>query len=143
MYAARVMIAATALMLAAAAPAAAQVPPGHPGTSQAPARGPDMMGGMGGSTMQHMMGGMMGSGMMGSMPCSLTGPQAAIELTPEMVQNHLDAHITMTGNERLKVGEVTRREDGSIVASVITKKEGAVVDKFAIDPKNPRYQRID
>lgn len=110
--------------------------------------GPGMMGpgmmGMG----PGMMGGgygMMGPGMMmgGMMPCGGAAQQAAVEVTPEIVQKYLEGHVAMTGNDRLKVGEVTKRDDGTIVATIVTKNEGAVVDQFAIDPKTHMRQRID
>ncbi len=105
--------------------------------------GMGIMGGQMPPMMQQMMQKMMRGGMMGSaMPCG-PGQQAGTMLTPETVTKLLDAHIAMTGNSRLKVGEVARRDDGKIVASIVTRKEGAVVDKFAIDPNTHMRERLD
>jgi hypothetical protein len=125
----------------------------HPKQSQSGGSAPEAkmgMGMMGGQMppemMQQMMrnmmsgGGMMGPAMMaGGMPCG----QPMADLTADLVQKHLEAHVAMAGNDRLKVGEVSQGADGKITATILTKKEGAVVDKFSIDPKTHVHQRIE
>ncbi len=136
---------------AAAAASAAETHAQHHPDGAAPGGMMGMMGGMMGPQtmqrmMQHMGGGMpmmgmMGGGAAGAMPCP--GMQQAAELTPDTVRQHLEGHVAMTGNERLEVGDVAARDDGTIVATIVTRAEGAVVDKFAIDPRTHARKRID
>ncbi|MBW7851690.1 MAG: hypothetical protein H3C38_14450 [Rhodospirillales bacterium] len=99
------------------------------------------MGGMGGGMGGGIpMMGMMGGGA-GAMPCP--DMEQTAELTPDTVRQHLEGHVAMTGNERLKVGDVAAQDDGTIVATIVTRAEGAVVDKFAIDPRTHTRKRVD
>lgn len=159
MYAMR--MAAFALSLLAAGPALAQtaqtqttdqqqqqqtqpMPGMGPGMGNGPGMGmgPGMGGGQGGGRMGHR--GMGGGGcMMGGGPAG--GPQAMAqqEITPEFVKTQMEARMQRKGNPRLKLGEVTKQADGSILVTVVTKKENAVVDKLVIDPKTNTRKRID
>ena len=86
---------------------------------------------------EHGMRGMgMGAGM--QMPC---GPAAAI--TPETVSRRITQRLERRGNQRVKLGAVAEAADGVITAEIVTVKEGALVDRFAIDPKTGRWQRIE
>ncbi len=92
---------------------------------------------------QGMMGqGMMGQGMMGQgMPCREARGGAA-EMTPETVTQHLQQHLERRGNDRLALGEVAEAEDGTITADIVTKAEGALVERFAFDPDTGRMRRL-
>ncbi len=152
MYAMR--MAAFALGLMAAGTALAETPstttttPSTPQQQTTPAQPaqPGMMGPGMGMGQGGMMGGQgMGRGMkhgmgMGMGPC---GQQAAGEVTVDTVKAGMEAKLARTGNSHVKLGEVTKQADGTIVATIVTKKEGALVDKFVIDPKTHTRKRVD
>lgn len=137
MYAMR--MAAFALGLLAAGPAMAQTAQSQTGTAEQQQTKP--MPPMPGMGMGHGHGMGRGMGMSGQGPCGQQ--QGAVEVTPDSVKARLEARLERMGNARLKVGEVTKQADGTILATVVTKKENVVVDKFVIDPKTGSRTRVD
>jgi hypothetical protein len=114
--------------------------------------GPGMMGP--GQGMGH---GMMGQGMMGY--GNGTGPAAPgagwgshcpnaettaldKDLTVDDVRERLGRNLQMQGNERLKVGDVTRTDDDTIVAEIVT-VDDSLVQRLEIDRHSGRMQRIN
>lgn len=142
-----------ALAVAAAAagmigqPAGADDRPWGPG-----GYGPGMMGGYGPGMMMGqggygpgMMGGygpgmMMGSGGYGH-PCAGAVGGDGRELTEADVKSALEARLRWMGNDRLQVGPV-KTADGRIVADIVT-KDGALVDRMAVDPKTGTWRRVN
>lgn len=148
MYAMR--IAAVALGLMAAGTALAETPttttPSTTQTQTAPEQPmqPGMMGPGMGMGRGGMMGGPgMGRGMKGGMGMGPCGQQASGEITVDTVKAGMEAMLTRKGNSHVKLGEVTKQADGTILATVVTKKENALVDKFVIDPKTHTRKRVD
>lgn len=150
MYAMR--MAAFALGLMAAGTALAQTPSTTtttPSTAQqqtTPAQPmqPGMMGPGMGMGRGGMMGGPgMGHGMKGGMGMGPCAQQAGGEVTVDSVKARMEAMLTRRGNSHVKLGEVTKQADGTILATVVTKKENALVDKFVIDPKTHTHKRVD
>ncbi len=104
--------------------------------------GPGMMGQMGpGMMMGPMMGGQ--GGMMGPMmgqpgamaPCPgmQQGQQQGRDLSADDVRGFLERWIAMQGNPRLAVGSVEEKDEDTIVADIVTKEGGVLVDRFEID----------
>lgn len=91
--------------------------------------GPGMMGrGMYG---EGMMGrGMMGRGMMGPGFGHRIVP--AQDLSVDDVRHYLEDRLAVHGNERLKVGDVKRADDGTIVADIVT-VDGSLVERFNVN----------
>lgn len=152
MYAMRMAAFALGLMAAGTALAetpATTTPPTNPQQQAAPMQpgmgpggqgmGPGMMGqGMGQGMMGQGMG--RGHGMFGQAPC---GQQPAVEVTADSVKTHMEAWIARKGNSHIKIGAVTQQSDGTILATIVTKKENALVDKFVIDPKTNTRKRVE
>lgn len=117
-------------------------PPANQSQPGAPMMAPMMNDGMGdGRDMpfrhhHHRGHGMREMGM--GMPCAQS---AAI--TPETVSQRLTQRLERRGNPRVKLGAVTQGTDGLITAEIVTVKEGALVDRFAVDPKSGRWQRVE
>jgi hypothetical protein len=97
---------------------------------------------------QGMMG--MGKNMMGSMDmknctCPMMrgqGPMAPVDtLTEDHVRTMLENDLSWQGNTRLKVGAVKTGEDGNIVGDIVT-QDGALVDRWSVDPKTGAMQRM-
>ena len=113
--------------------------------------GPEMMGrGMmrGGMMMPEMMGHhMMGSqlgrhrGSMGHRFAPRVTP--VMHLTEDDVRHYFQHRLERRGNNRLKVGEVKKNDDDTIVADIVTAKEGALVDSFAVDRHTGRITRVN
>lgn len=125
----------------------AQTPPSTAQAQQPPAGSPGMMGdGMGMRGMGHHqhhqhrhMHGMMGGGTMMHGPgMGMAGP-----VTPETVAQTLAQRIAHRGNPRVKLGAVAQAADGTITAEIVTTKENALVDRFAVDPKTGMWRRVD
>jgi len=96
--------------------------------------------GMMGRGMMGMMGrGMMGSGMMSP---GMAGPGQGMghqgstvqqkQLTVKEARSILENYIKSTRNPNLKVGKIKDKGDG-FEAEIVTKKEGALVDKIFVD----------
>lgn len=120
--------------------------PGY-GMGQGYGMGPGMMGpgyGMGPGMMGPGYG--MGPGMMGP---GTTGPgygmwgRGNVNLTTDDVRNNLERWLAWQGNPRLKVGEVKEEGDDTIVAEIVTKKGGEVVDRMRIDRSTGAMRRIE
>ena len=119
---------------------------GHPGTMMGHGHGTGsgMMGpghGMGPGMMGPGYG--MGPGMMG--PGHGMGPPRAErdKAGVDDVRGFLERHLSWRGNTRLKVGEVAEKGDDAIVADIVTKKEGALVERFEIDRKTGFMRRVN
>ena len=65
----------------------------------------------------------------------------AVHLTEDDVRHYFEHRLERRGNERLKVGEVKKLDDDTIVADIVTAKEGALVDSFAVDRHTGRVTR--
>lgn len=98
--------------------------------------GSGMMGGgmMGGSMMKY------GGGYRGGVPCpantSLEGP-----LTVDQVKSILENRLAMHGNDRLKIGSVTEKDDTTIIAEIIT-VDGSLVEKLAFNRQTGWHQLV-
>lgn len=122
----------------------AQAPQGQETQSQqTPWQG---MTGMG----KNMMGGGMGHMPMNCMgmkncPCPMMrgqGPMAPVDtLTEDHVRAMLENDLSWQGNTRLKVGTVKTGEDGNIIGDIVT-QDGALVDRWSVDPKTGSMQRV-
>jgi len=112
--------------------------------------GPGMWGQMGSG-----MRGQMGPGMMGSMGPGMMGygpgaqgdcPYAKVaytdkKMTTADVTKFLEDRISHMGNKRLKVGEVTTKDDGAIIADIVT-VDDSLVQRLEFDPKTGRHHPI-
>ncbi|MBE0454113.1 hypothetical protein [Roseovarius autotrophicus] len=117
-----------------------------------------MMGGMRGGPMAEGMpgAGMMGGGMMGGggmkgmMGGHALGPGALYgigsgaptEMTQVRVEAFLADMLERHGNPRLRIGEITEAEDGSIVADIVT-VDGSLVQRLAFNRFPGLFRRID
>ncbi len=61
-------------------------------------------------------------------------------LTIGDVQTQLKQYLQHRGNDRLKIGEVTKLDDKTITAQIVT-KDGSVVEQFKIDKTTGRWSR--
>ncbi len=94
---------------------------------------------------------MMGPGMMapGGMARGWGGPPwwpnkaaAAEPLGADDVKGWLERWLAMHGNPRITVGRVEEKDDDTIVAELVTKEGGVVVDKFEIDRRTGGWRRV-
>ncbi len=104
--------------------------------------GPGMMGGYG----PGMQGSQMGPGMMGYGPgaqgdCPFNKASLDEDLTVESVTKFLEQRLSHMGNERLKVGEVTAKDDDTIVAEIVT-VDGSLVQKLEFDRDTGRHNPV-
>jgi len=126
--------------------------PGMVGGQMPMMGGPGMMGGqmpmMGGPGMMRgqmpMMGGcgmmgqmpMMGSGMMGGqMPMMGGWGRMQIlrrDLKADEVKHMMEHRLVWTGNQDIKLGKVTEKDDDTIEVEIVN-KDGKVVQKFQVD----------
>jgi len=93
-----------------------------------------MMGGQGG---YGMMGGRGGYGMMGPGAGQPYGPQYKEHrkaLTEKDAKGILENYLKASRNPNLKLGKIEDK-DNAFEASIVTKKEGALVDRIAVDKR--------
>lgn len=129
----RTVAAALALMLAAGTPAFAH---GTGASQQGHAGGGTMGPGM-------MMGPMMGQpGTMGPCPGIRQGGQADRDLSADDVRAWLERWLATQGNPRLAVGSVEEKDENTIVADIVTKEGGVLVDRFEIDRHTGAMRRV-
>ena len=57
----------------------------------------------------------------------------AVHLTEADVRHYFEHRLERRGNTRLKVGEVKQKDDDTVVADIVTRKEGALIDRFEVD----------
>ena len=57
-----------------------------------------------------------------------------LKLTPERVKEIMEGRIAWSGNENLKVGDVSTDKEGQIIAKIVT-KDNSLVETFKVDPK--------
>ncbi len=93
---------------------------------------PCLMGMTGQGMMGRSMGGqgMMGRGIMESGFGHRIVP--AQDLSVDDVRHYLEDRLAVHGNERLKVGDVKRADDGTIVADIVT-VDGSLVERFNVN----------
>ncbi len=92
-----------------------------------------MMGGGGMGQQGHMMGqGGMSGGEGGAMGQRWMGDHLPQDLSADTVRHILGRHIAQMGNERLKVGNVTERDEDTIVAEIVT-VDDSLVQRLVID----------
>ena len=104
-----------------------------------PMMGPGMMGGqmpmMGGYGMMGQMP-MMGSGMMGSQMPMMGGwggmQVLRRDLTADEVKHMMEHRLAWSGNQNVKLGNVSEKE-GDVIEVEITDKDGKVVQKLKVD----------
>ena len=105
---------------------------------QMPMMGPGMMGGqmpmMGGYGMMGQMP-MMGSGMMGSQMPMMGGwggmQVLRRDLTADEVKHMMEHRLAWSGNQNVKLGNVSEKE-GDVIEVEITDKDGKVVQKLKV-----------
>lgn len=94
--------------------------------------GAGMMGGPGHGMQGNQMGtGMMGTGAKGDCPFA-TKASLGKDLTVEGVTKLLEQRLSHMGNKRLKVGEVTVKDDDTITAEIVT-IDDSLVQKMEFD----------
>lgn len=59
------------------------------------------------------------------------------------VRAMLERRLAWHGNSRLKVGDVKEAGEDSIVAEIVTAKEGAVVERFTFDRNTGFMRRVN
>ncbi|WP_417792748.1 hypothetical protein [Terasakiella pusilla] len=81
-------------------------------------------------------GGMGGLGIMGGkhMGRFMKDGNYDLQLTPERVKEIMEGRIAWSGNENLKVGDVSTDKEGQIIAKIVT-KDNSLVETFKVDPK--------
>jgi len=87
----------------------------------------------------------MGPGMMGPGAGQSYGPQYQGNrkaLTEKDAKEILENYLKASRNPNLKLGEIEDK-DNAFVASIVTKKEGALVDRIAIDKRTGWMHSID
>ena len=111
-------------------------------TGPTSAHGPSVQGSRGGyGMMGHMGSGMMGYGAGGQGGCPFHQAAFTEELTVESVTKFLEQRLSHMGNERLKVGEVTTKDDETIVAEIVT-VDGSLVQKLEFDRDTGRQHPV-
>ena len=126
---------------------------GHPGMMMGHGHG--MASGMMTDTRRRSLGGMglgmglgggLGMGLGGGLGGSLGGgPDGGAREKADVddVRTLLERHLARHGNARLKVGDVKETGKDSIVAEIVTAKEGAVVERFAFDRNTGFMRRVN
>ena len=62
------------------------------------------------------------------------------DLSTDDVRTMLERQLAMTGNKRLKVGDVKEKDNNTIVADIVT-ADGSLVDRVAVNRHNGWTQR--
>jgi hypothetical protein len=62
------------------------------------------------------------------------------DLSTDDVRTVLERQLAMTGNKRLKVGDVKEKDNNTIVADIVT-ADGSLVDRVAVNRHNGWTQR--
>ena len=107
-----------------------------PGMMQGYGMGPGMMQGYG-QGYGHGPGYGMGPGMMQGYG---TPGGFSKDLSTDDVRTMLERQLAMTGNKRLKVGDVKEKDKNTIVADIVT-ADGSLVDRVAVNRHNGWTQR--
>jgi hypothetical protein len=92
---------------------------------------------MHGGMMGH---GMMGHGMMGGMMGGMMSPGMGPggpfatnkDLSAENIKDIIEGHFAWMGNKRLTAGKVTKMDESTYLAEVVT-VDGSLVQKFEVD----------
>lgn len=123
-------LAGAALIAAAALSATPSVAAGQHGSGGQGYQG-HMMGQMGGH-MARMMGKMSGFGHM----------FVGRDFTVDQARTLLEAHLIMRGNDRLKVGKVEKKDDGTITAEIVT-VDDSLVRTLEYNPKAGIHKKAE
>ena len=59
------------------------------------------------------------------------------------VRTNMERWLEWRDNPRLKIGEVKEQDKDTIVATIVTKKENALVDEFKVDRHTGWIQRVE
>ena len=103
--------------------------------------GPGMMGGYGYRHGCMMRGYGMGPGMMwGGGPRRWANMNR--QLSVDDVKRNIERWLAFQGADRLKSGEIVQKDDNTIEATIVTKKENAVVQKFSVDRRSGSLRPI-
>ncbi len=107
-----------------------------PGMMMGRGMGPGMMG-------PGMMGQGMGPGMMGygNMPCHI-GAAGELDLSADDVRTLLRANLIRQGNQRLEVGKVTKKDDSTFLAEIVT-KDKSLVERLEVDRTTGFTKRVN
>ena len=81
--------------------------------------------------------GSQGGWMMDGRGPGYSGPSRDLNLSVDDVKKYVEQ---MIDNPRLKLGEVKEKDADTITADVVTKDKDALVQKFAFNRHNGRYQ---
>ena len=103
--------------------------------------GPAMMGPNGDDDARRPMPGWQG-GMMGGPWMNGPGMYRWQDLSVDDVRHYLGHMLEWRGNKRLKLGAVKEKDKDVIVADIVTAKEGALVDRLAVDRHTGAIGRI-
>ena len=107
-----------------------------------PGHGRGAMMGQGGYGPGYGHGAMMGRGY-GPDDCPVHGEASAAidrDLSLEDVAKMVERHVELTGNERLKVGKVEKKDETTYLAEIVT-KDDSLVSRFEIDRKTGSVRR--
>ncbi len=86
--------------------------------------------------------GMMGHGMaMGHVSPHYRGQSFDRNLSPDDVRKIVDGHFAWMGHKRLRVGDVKKQDDGSLLADVNT-VDGSLVMRMEVDPKTGAMHHV-
>jgi hypothetical protein len=96
--------------------------------------GPDMM------RMMQIYGPGSGTMGMGFGPCG--GMAGAKDLSAEQVKDILQGHIAWTGNKRVKVGKIEKKDDETYLAEIVT-VDNSLVQKIAVDRNSGAMQPVN
>ena len=107
-----------------------------PGMMGGQGYGPGMMGGYGQGQGQGQGQGY-GPGMMGGTGAGNDPNQGNLNISVDDVKNYLERTIS---NPNLKVGDVKEKDADTIIAEVVTKDKGGLVQRFLVNRHNGSYQ---
>lgn len=100
--------------------------------------GADNQGMMGSGMMGHMMGGGMGH-MSG---CGADSCADEKDLSAADVKKIIEGRLAWSGNKRLKVGEVKKKDDDTYTADIVT-VDNSLVERLEVDRKTGATQRTE
>lgn len=141
----RTFIITTALIAAVALGFAVAGPVGAHGPETYDHGGYGMHGGFGGYGMHGQ--GMMGPGMgygygPGANPdCPWGQTSVDRKLTVEDVTKDFERHLAVRANANIKLGEVTAKDDKTIIVTIVT-KDNSLVNKIEVDRATGRHNQV-
>lgn len=63
-------------------------------------------------------------------------------LSTDDVRRNIERWLALRGNDRLKVGDVVQKDDSTIEATIVTKKESAVVERLSVNRQTGFFQTV-